>query len=69
MHYYETIEVSTFAIFLQKVEELKNEGYALTRTNTNKCVIFDGKNTVEAKASVSAILDKGTATLTVVCVI
>lgn len=69
MHYYETIEASTFAIFLQEIEELKNKGYDLTRTSTNKRVIFDGKNTIEAKASVSAILEKGTATLTVICAI
>ena len=69
MHYYGTIYTSTFDEFLQKIEDLKHRGYQLTRTNTDKRIGFDGKNTVECHASVSAILEQGTATYTIVCAI
>ena len=69
MHYYETIHTSTFDEFLQTVEEFKHKGYQLTNTKTDKRIMFDGKNTVECWASISAILDKGTATLTIICAI
>ena len=69
MHYYETIEVCTFEAFLQEVEKFKSEGYRVTHTNTNKSIVFDGKNTIECRASVSATLEKGTATYIIVGVI
>ena len=69
MHYYETIHTDTFDEFLQTVENFKNKGYKLTRTNTDKRIGFDGKNTIECHASVSAILEQGTATLTILCAI
>ena len=66
MHYYETIHTSTFDEFLQTVQEFKNEGYRLTDTKTDKCIMFDGKNTVVPYANVYAILDKGSATYTII---
>ena len=69
MHFYETISTNTFMELLHKIEELKIKGYHLTDTNANKHIVFDGKNTVECIASVSATLTKGTATYTLICAI
>ena len=69
MHYHETIYVDTFATFLQKIEEFKSNGYELTCADTDKRVVFDGKNTVECQANISVALEKGTATYTIICTI
>ncbi len=66
MHYHNEINVSTFEEFLQKIEEFKSKGYHLTDTSTDKRVVFDGKNTVECQASVSATLEQGTASYTII---
>lgn len=66
MHHYETIYVSTIMEFLRKVDEFKSKGYVFTNTNTDKRIVFDGKNTVECQTSVCVTLEKGTATYTVI---
>ena len=69
MHYNETIYANTFTEFLQMVEEWKSKGYGITEANADKQIVFDGKNTVDCKASVCATLEKGTATYTIICTI
>lgn len=66
MHYNETIYVDTLTTFLQKIEELKRKGYELTCADTDKRVLFDGKNTVECQANMCVALEKGTATYTLI---
>ena len=67
MHHYETIYANTIIEFLHKIKEFENKGYNLTNANTDKGVVFDGKNTIECKASIFATLEKGTATYTIIC--
>ena len=69
MHHYETIYANTIIEFLHKVDEFKRKGCILTNANTDKKVVFDGKNTIECQANLYATLEKGTATYTIVCVI
>jgi len=69
MHYNETIHIDTFTAFLQKIEEFKSKGCILTGANTDKRVVFDGKNTVECQANIAVVLEKGTATYTIICTI
>lgn len=69
MHYYETITVSTIAVFLYEIDKLRGSGFELVNTNSDKGITFDGKNTVECHAKISASLTKGTATYTVECLI
>ena len=67
MHHYETIYANTIMELLHKIDEFKRKGYSLTDSNTEKKVVFDGKNTIECQANVYATLEKGTATYTIVC--
>lgn len=69
MHYNETICIDTFTAFLQKIEEFRNKGYVLTSESTDKRVVFDGKNTVECQANICVVMEKGTATYTIICTI
>lgn len=69
MHYHETIYVDTFTTFLQKIDEFRSKGYELTCADTDKRVVFDGKNTVECQANICVALEKGTATYTLICTI
>ena len=69
MHYHKEIYVNTFQAFLQEIEELKSNGYSMSHANTDKRVVFDGKNTVECQASVSVRLESGTCTYTIICAI
>ena len=69
MNYNETIYVDTFTTLLQKIEEFRSKGYELTCADTDKRVVFDGKNTVECQANVCVALEKGTATYTIICTI
>jgi hypothetical protein len=55
--------------FLHKTDEFKRKGYSLTNANTDKKVVFDGKNTIECQANLYVTLEKGTATYTIVCTI
>lgn len=67
--YYETITVDTIAAFLYEVAKFTNSGFDLTFANADKHITFDGKNTIDCQANISARLRKGTATYIVMCVI
>ena len=69
MHHYETIYADTIMELLHKIDELKRKGYSLTDANTDKKVVFDGKNTIECQVNVWVMLEKGTCTYTVMCTI
>ena len=69
MHWYQTLFMDSLTKFLDKIQELKNEGYRLIEVKTNKKILFDGKNTIEPQVSVAAELECGTATYTVIYVI
>lgn len=66
MHYHEAIYVNTITTFLQKIEEFMSKGYSLTFADTDKRIVFDGKNTVECQADVCVAFAKGTATYTII---
>lgn len=67
MYFHKEIYVNTFQAFLQEIEELKSKGYSMSNANTDKRVVFDGKNTIECQANVWATLEKGTCIYTVMC--
>lgn len=66
MHYNEIIYINNIATFLQKIVEFTSKGYKLVCADTDKRILFDGKNTVECQADVSVAFEKGTATYTMI---
>lgn len=65
MRWYQETKVATLEMFLREIEKLKKRGYCIIREDADKNIVFDGKNTVECKASLSVVLEKGTSTFTI----